>query len=67
MMYPLVSTDYQHPNASVNTARSRNPCAGVIPERASFKQAQRQRGISPRSLNREGGGGGGANATPRLV
>lgn len=53
-MYPLVSTDYQHRNASVNTDRSRNPCSAVIPEPASFKQAQRQRGTSPpRSLNRE--------------
>lgn len=53
MMYPLVSADYQHLNASVNTARSRNPCSAVIPEPASFKQAQRQLGTSPRSLNRE--------------
>lgn len=52
-MYPLVSADYQHLNASVNTARSRNPCSAVIPEPASFKQAQRQLGTSPRSLNRE--------------
>lgn len=52
-MYPLVSTDYQHRNASVNTDRSQNPCSAVIPEPASFKQAQRQHGTSPRSLNRE--------------
>lgn len=66
MMYPLVSADYQHLNASVNTARSRNPCSAVIPEPASFKQAQRQLGTSPRSLNKRGDGGR-ANAMPRLV
>lgn len=67
MMYPLVSADYQHLNASVNTARSRNPCSAVIPEPGQLWAGTAPARYFTAHAKQRGDGGGGANAMPRLV